>query len=94
MFVHGIEDMSKARFVFMSLLPNIIFGCIPYAAWLVNHDLVWLGVMGAACLGMGAGDYINVFNALTQMPKGAKTFMSGTHSYWYLPCPEKYKKEL
>ena len=83
LFVHGTEDMSKARFVFMSLLPNIVFGLIPYTLVFINHDLGILGVMGALCIAMGFGDYINVFNALTQMPKGAKTFLSGTSSYWH-----------
>ncbi|MBQ7615259.1 MAG: DUF3267 domain-containing protein, partial [Butyrivibrio sp.] len=31
LFVHGTEDMSKKRFVFMSMLPNIVFGFIPFA---------------------------------------------------------------
>lgn len=30
MFVIGTEDMSKGRFIFMSLCPNIVFGLIPY----------------------------------------------------------------
>ena len=85
LFVYGTEDMSKAHFVFMSLLPNLVFGLIPYILVFINHDLVWLGMMGAMCLGMGFGDYINVFNAITQMPKGSKTFLCKMHSYWYKP---------
>ena len=34
---------------------------------------------------MGIGDYYNVINALIQMPKGARTYLYGFHSYWYLP---------
>ena len=34
---------------------------------------------------MGIGDYYNVFNCLTQVPKGGLVYMSGMHSYWYLP---------
>ena len=37
------------------------------------------------CIGMGAGDYINVFNAATQMPKNALTYLNGFNSYWYIP---------
>ena len=29
LFVVGTEDMSKSRFVWMSLLPNLVFGWIP-----------------------------------------------------------------
>ena len=31
------------------------------------------------------GDYYNIINALTQMPKGAKTYLYQMHSFWYLP---------
>ena len=82
-FVHGTESMSKQRFVFMSLLPNIVFGLIPFVLFLFNHNWPVLGVAGAFCISMGFGDYINVFNALTQMPKGSKTYLYDFHSYWY-----------
>ena len=85
LFVLGPEDMSKTRFVFMCLLPNIVFGWIPYIIFLIFPNLSGLGLFGILCTGMGFGDYINVFNALTQMPKGAKTYLSGMHSYWYVP---------
>lgn len=84
MFVIGTEDMSRGRFVFMSLLPNIVFGLIPYVVFLFFPHLTGLGAFGLICLGMGFGDYINVYNALTQVPRSAKVYMSGMHSYWYL----------
>ena len=84
LFVIGTESMSKGRFVFMSLLPNLVFGFIPYILFFIFPSQLWLGLLGAINIGSGAGDYINVFNALTQMPKGAKCFMSKNHSYWYL----------
>ncbi len=85
MFVLGLEDMSKARFTFMSLLPNIVFGFIPFIVGIIFPQLYWLGVFGALAIGSGAGDYINVFNALTQVPKGGLIYLNGFHSYWYLP---------
>ena len=84
LFVHGTESMTKKRFIIMSLLPNIIFGLIPFCIFLLNRNLYLIGVASSYCLAMGFGDYINVFNALTQMPKNAKTFLSGFHSYWYV----------
>ena len=83
-FVHGTESMSKGRFIFMSLLPNIVFGLIPFVLFLIDRDMILAGMLGAFCLSMGFGDYINVFNAITQMPKGAKTYLNGFHSYWYI----------
>ena len=67
----------------MSLLPNIVFGLIPFVIFFINKDMCLMGVFGALSLSMGFGDYINVFNALTQMPKGSKTYLNGFRSYWY-----------
>lgn len=85
LFVVGPEDMTKARFIFMSLLPNMVFGFIPYVIFLIFPEQRFLGTLGALCLGMGAGDYYNVFNALTQMPRGARTYLYQFNSYWYMP---------
>lgn len=84
LFVVGPEDMSKGRFIFMSLLPSIVLGLIPYIAGFTMHN-VFLATLGAMSLGMGAGDYINVWNALWQMPRGALTYLYGFHSFWYRP---------
>lgn len=88
MFVVGNEAMSKFRFVMLSLCPNIIIGLIPFLLFMIDPTLEILGTLGALALAMGAGDYYNVYNALTQMPKGAKTYINGMHSYWYLPKDE------
>ncbi len=85
LFVVGTEDMSKSRFVFLSLLPNLVFGWIPYLLFLLQPQWVFLGAMGAMCIPMGVGDYYNVWNCLTQVPKGGVVYMSGMKSYWYLP---------
>lgn len=85
LFVVGPERMSKCRFVFMSLLPNIVFGFIPFAIYLIWPEHTILGTMGALSISAGAGDFLNVFNALTQMPKGAKTYLHKFNSFWYMP---------
>lgn len=85
LFVVGPESMSKGRFVFMSMLPNLIFGVIPFVIFLIFPQYSFLGTMGALAIGMGAGDYYNVYNALTQMPKGAKTYLYQFNSWWYMP---------
>lgn len=85
LFDVGPETMSKGRFIFMSLLPNIVFGMVPYIIGMVCPRLVFLLVFGALSAGMGAGDYYNVFNAATQMPKGARTYLYQFNSYWYMP---------
>ena len=85
LFVVGPEDMSKGRFIFMSLLPNIVLGVIPYLIYLLNPNLALLGTVGAFNIASGAGDYLNVFHAITQMPKGSRTYMHQFNSCWYMP---------
>lgn len=85
LFVVGPEPMSRGRFVFMSLLPNLVLGLVPYVAAMLWPRLTVFGSMGGMLLGSGVGDYYNVFHALTQMPKGAKTYLYQFNSWWYLP---------
>ena len=84
LFVVGPEEMSKGRFVFMSLLPNLVFGLLPYLAGMCTGS-PFLLLLGVLAVGVGAGDYYNVFNALTQMPRGARTYLYQFHSYWFQP---------
>lgn len=85
LFVIGPETMSKGRFILMSLLPNVLFGWIPYGIGILFPQWAFLAVLGALSAGAGAGDYYNVFHTLTQMPRGARTYLYGFHSYWYMP---------
>ena len=77
--------MSKGRFIFMSLLPNLVLGIIPYLIGIIFPNQVFAVVLGILATGMGAGDYYNVLNALTQMPKGSRTYLYQFSSYWYMP---------
>lgn len=83
LFVVSTDDMSKGQFIFMSMLPNLAFGFVPFIVFLIFPQFVVLGALGALSIGAGAGDYINVYNAATQVPNGAKVYMSGMHSYWH-----------
>lgn len=85
LFVVGPGTFTKAEFVFMSMLPNIVFGFIPFIIFLINPSHTILGTLGAVAISAVAGDYYNVFNDLTQMPKGSRTYLHGTSSYWYVP---------
>ena len=85
LFVVGPGTFSKAGFIFMSLLPNIVFGFIPFIIFLIDPTQLMFGTLGAIAISCGAGDYYNAFNALTQMPKGSRTYLHGFRSYWYMP---------
>lgn len=92
LFVVGPEPMTKFRFCFMSLLPSIVFGFIPYIIFLINPSQELLGTFGMLSLTTAAGDFMNVHSAITQMPKGSKTYIHGMNSYWYMPEDEKGKE--
>ena len=85
LFVVGTEDMPKWRFIAMSMCPNVLFGFIPYILFMIWPNLTVLGFWGAMAIASGAGDFTNVYNCITQVPEGGITYMSGMHSYWYLP---------
>ena len=89
-FVVSTCPTSKARFIFLSLLPNLVFGFVPLLIWMFVPDEQrqlsgLLFSFAAFSLMMGVGDFLNIFNALTQMPKNSITQLSGFHSYWYMP---------
>lgn len=48
-------------------------------------QFVFLLVLGMLSVSARAGDYYNAFNALTQMPKGTRTYLYQFNSYWYIP---------
>lgn len=81
----GPETMSKKRFILMSLFPNIVLGIIPYVVGMIFPNLLILVVIGVIFTVIGAGDYYNAFNAITQMPNGARTYLYQCNSYWYIP---------
>lgn len=70
MFVVGTEDMSKARFIFMCLCPNLILGIIPYILFLIFPQLVGVGLFGIICIGTGFGDYLNIYNSIKYSLQG------------------------
>jgi len=88
LFVCSVEPVSKRRFIWLSLCPNIILGWLPLVAWffappgVVSTILLFVGAFNTLS---GAGDYMNVFNTLRQMPKSSFHQHSGMNSYWYLP---------
>ncbi|WP_438310647.1 DUF3267 domain-containing protein [Sporosarcina sp. FA9] len=88
-FVVSTVPLSKGRFIFLSLLPNIIFGLIPLCVWIfLPHNLAITNIVWSFAfisLFFGVGDYLNVWNATFQMPKGSMQQLSGMNSYWYMP---------
>ena len=87
--VYCDAPVTKLKFILLSLCPNIILGWIPFILWFILPDLGQKGstmlIFSVFSIMMGSGDYMNVMNALRQMPKGSYQQLSGMHSYWYMP---------
>ena len=88
LFVYCTAEVSKTRFIVMSLAPEILLGIIPtFVGILLNRYLpcrfflVWMFCSLSAVL-MGIGDNYNVYNAVNQVPAGSMIFNNGLHSYW------------
>lgn len=87
-FICSTAPMTKGQFIFLSLLPNLVFGWIPLLVWAIVPMAGSVGsvllMFSVGCILVGGGDYLNVWNTLRQVPKGATVQNSGFHSYWYV----------
>ncbi len=87
-FCVSVYPTSKSRFVWLSVLPAMVLGVIPLMLWAVlpisgtefSNALLTYSVFSLLYC---CGDFMNIKNALTQMPKGSITQLSGMNSYWY-----------
>ena len=89
LFVVSTHPITKMRFIFLSLLPNLLLGWLPLIIWAVLPYVEMYSTILFTCsiiniLG-GGGDYMNTYNALRQMPKGSMQQLSGFNSYWFMP---------
>lgn len=87
-FVYCESLTSKSRFIVMCLAPAIILGIIPYMFWMLfpmalpfTPSLMLL-VISILMTVMSMGDFVNVINAIMQVPQNAQVFNFGFHSYW------------
>lgn len=89
LFVVCTRPITKARFIFLSLFPSLLFGWLVLAVWMIlPYNAAYSGhlfTFSFLSILAGAGDYMNVFNAITQMPKGSMQQLSGFNSYWFMP---------
>jgi len=89
LFVFSTQPITKMRFIWMSLCPNVVFGWFPLVLWAVlPYGDIYSNLLFAVSIIsilFGVGDYLNVYNAVRQMPKGSMQQLSGFNSYWYMP---------
>jgi len=88
LFVYCTAEISKTRFIIISLAPEILLGVVPVLIGLLLNRylscfifLVWMTCALSAIL-MGIGDNYNVCNAVKQVPAGSVIFNNGIHTCW------------
>ncbi|MFH5910751.1 DUF3267 domain-containing protein [Clostridium perfringens] len=86
--VTSTTAITKKRFIFLSLFPNIVFGFLPLIIWIFIPSYMSfisgiLFTFGFISLIIGVGDFMNIYNTIKQVPKGAMTQISGFNSYWF-----------
>ena len=89
LIVTSTKPISKWRYIVMSLMPNVIFTWLPLLVWMIlpYHEFLsdFLFTLSMFSLVVGGADYMNVYNAFRQMPKGSLQQLSGLNSYWFMP---------
>ncbi|CAI3252192.1 hypothetical protein CIRMBP1284_00040 [Enterococcus cecorum] len=88
MFVYCEEKVGKLRFILMSLAPALVLGILPFLIWYVvapylsiEASVCWV-LMSFTMALSAVGDFVNVYHAIRQVPKHAKIFNYGFHSFW------------
>lgn len=76
-------EFTKKKNIVLNLIPDIIFGFIPYYISLITGNY-FLGIAAIFVVAVSAGDLVNAYHAFVEMPPGSKTFLYQVNNYWYL----------
>lgn len=88
-FVYCEDEISKTRFLILSLAPMFILGIIPFAVWLLLPNIIpmpyniavpivfWLMTL------VSMGDVANVYHVLREVPKKSNIFNYGLLRSFY-----------
>lgn len=72
LFVVGSETMSKGRFILMSMLPNVVFGILPYIVGMIYPQFVFGLVFGILSAGMGGRRLLQCLQCCDTDAKGSQ----------------------
>lgn len=88
-FVITAEPISRMRFVFMLLLPNVLLGWLPLFIWVAtpHHETYSNALLTYAffTIIMGVLDYLSTWDILRNASPGSVIQFKDETAYWYLP---------
>ena len=82
------SPVAKNRYILMCVMPTIILSFIPYALMLIFMDNLpvklvnYIYIDSIAINILTAGPLLTAYRTIKQVPKDAKIFNYGYHSYW------------
>lgn len=96
-FCIAFSPMSKTRFFIMGIAPSFILGWLPFTAAMIFPNLAvsgFLAMAGIINILTGVGDWIKIFLAAVQVPKGCLIQFSGIDLYWFKPNEAYFNANL
>lgn len=89
LLVTSDKYLSKKRFVFISVVPLLLLGVIPFLIWVFYPETTYvtrtLMTFSPILILAACGDVMNIYNTIKQVPNGAKIALSGMNTYWFFP---------
>ena len=80
-----INKFFNKIFNYLKNITKIVFRWIPLLIWaFMSYNAVVSNILlpfSIICITFGVGDYLNVWNAMRQMPKNSMQVLSGFNSY-------------
>lgn len=90
LFMSCAEPLSKYRYVFMLLLPNVLLGILPLMLWVAiphsgYNSSVFNALFTFSSLSLLAGclDFFNCVMVMRNIPRGSMIQQSKNDLYWY-----------
>lgn len=86
MFVAANEPMSRGRYIFMRLFPNLILGIAPLIIWMCISPETYLAKtffsIGFINVVAGVEDYMNITKTMRFTPPFSQIYVSGLKTYY------------
>lgn len=91
MFIAANEPVSKSRYIFMRLFPNLVMGVLPLVIWMFISPETYLAKtlfsIGFINMIAGAEDYMNIRRTIRYVPPFSQIYVSGIKTH-YVPVTD------
>lgn len=89
LMVTSDEKLNKYRFIYISIMPLLVLGVLPFLIWVFYPESTYLTrtlmTFSPILILVSCGDLMNIYHTIKQVPNNAKVAMSGMNTYWFIP---------